>query len=116
MLSDRPAPGTVELWLWRLDAGAAEAAALAAVLDAEERARAARFVFPLHGRRFVAGRARLRLTLAGYLGVAADTIYTMVSQRRIPYVKVGRLVRFDRNVIDEWLAKNTVMPLPEKRG
>jgi len=54
--------------------------------------------------------------LAGILGVAADTIYTMVSQRRIPYVKVGRLVRFDRNVIDEWLAKNTVMPLPEKRG
>ena len=29
-------------------------------------------------------------------GLAPDTIYKMVSQRRIPFVKVGRLVKFDQ--------------------
>ena len=53
--------------------------------------------------------------LAGYLDVAPDTIYTMVNQRRIPYVKVGRLLKFDPRAIDAWIAKNSVMPMPEKR-
>jgi 4'-phosphopantetheinyl transferase len=74
MLSGRPAPGTVDLWLWRLDAGEAEAARLAELLNAEERARAGRFVFPVHARRFVAGRARLRLVLSEYLDVRAANI------------------------------------------
>ena len=52
--------------------------------------------------------------LAGYLDVAPDTIYTMVNQRRIPYVKVGRLLKFDLKVIDECIAKNSVMPMPAK--
>ena len=30
--------------------------------------------------------------VSGYTGLAPDTIYTMVSQRRIPFVKVGRLI------------------------
>ena len=50
--------------------------------------------------------------LAGRLDVSPDTIYTMVSQRRIPYVRVGRLLRFDLKVIDLWLAHHTVMPMP----
>ena len=54
--------------------------------------------------------------LAGILCVSPDTIYTMVSQRRIPFVKVGRLLRFDLKAIDAWIAKNSVMPMPEKRG
>jgi excisionase family DNA binding protein len=53
--------------------------------------------------------------LADYLGISPDTGYTMVSQRRIPYVKVGRLLRFDLKAIDEWLDKKTVMAMPEKR-
>ena len=52
--------------------------------------------------------------LAGYLDVAPDTIYTMVSQRRIPYVKVGRLLKFDLKAIDAWIARNSVMPMPAK--
>ena len=39
------------------------------------------------------------------------TVYAMVSQRRIPYVKVGRLVKFDQVQLDAWIAKNTVMPV-----
>ncbi|HVV93706.1 MAG TPA: 4'-phosphopantetheinyl transferase superfamily protein [Hyphomicrobiales bacterium] len=68
------APGTVDLWLWRLDAGEDEAARLAELLDPEERARAGRFVFPVHARRFVAGRARLRLILQDYLGIPAAAL------------------------------------------
>ncbi len=50
-----------------------------------------------------------------YLGLAHATLYKMVNQRRIPYVKVGRLLRFDSRLIDEWLQANTVMPMPDKR-
>lgn len=49
-----------------------------------------------------------------YLGLAPDTIYTMVSQRRIPFVKVGRLVKFDIQLLDKWIKQNTVMPMPPK--
>jgi excisionase family DNA binding protein len=45
-------------------------------------------------------------------GLSPHTLYTMVSQRRIPYVKVGRLTKFDLRLLDEWIAKSTVMPMP----
>jgi len=51
-----------------------------------------------------------------YTGLASDTIYTMVSERRIPFLKVGRLVKFSQDLIDAWLKKSTIMPLPEKHG
>ncbi len=50
-----------------------------------------------------------------YLGLAPTTLYKMVSERRIPYVKVGRLLRFDSRLIDDWLEAHTVMPMPERR-
>jgi excisionase family DNA binding protein len=53
--------------------------------------------------------------VSGYIGIATDTIYTMVSQRRIPYVKVGRLVKFDQSDLDSWLKQHKVMPMPSKR-
>ena len=46
--------------------------------------------------------------LAGYLGVKVDTVYSWVYQRKIPYTKVGRLVKFDSIQIDEWISKNSV--------
>lgn len=63
------------------------------------------------------GRAvieRRFLTIAevgAYLGLSTHTLYTMVSQRRIPFTKVGRLTRFDRKAIDSWLNRNSVKPL-----
>lgn len=42
--------------------------------------------------------------LAEYLGVKTNTLYGWIHQRKIPYVKVGRLVRFDIEKIDEWVA------------
>ncbi len=50
-----------------------------------------------------------------YTGLSVHTLYTMVSQRRIPYTKVGRLLRFDPRLLDEWLRQHTVIPMPEKR-
>jgi len=51
---------------------------------------------------------------AEYTGLSPHTLYTMVSQRRIPFVKVGRLVKFDLDLLDRWIKQNTVMPMPEK--
>ena len=50
-----------------------------------------------------------------YTGLSVDTLYKMVNQRRIPYVKMGRLVKFDIGLLDEWIRKNTVMPMTKKK-
>ncbi len=54
--------------------------------------------------------------VAEYTGLSVHTLYTMVSQRRIPYVKAGRLTKFDVRLLDAWIAKNTVLALkkPER--
>ena len=54
--------------------------------------------------------------LAEYIGISQDTIYSHVSQRRIPFVKIGRLLKFDLKAIDEWITQNSVMPMPRKRA
>lgn len=53
---------------------------------------------------------------AEYIGLSIHTVYTMVSQRRIPFVKVGRLTKFDVKLLDDWISKNTVMPFDVKLG
>ena len=53
---------------------------------------------------------------AAYTGLSVHTVYAMVSQRRIPFVKVGRLVKFDLQLLDGWIKQHTVMPMPLKRG
>ena len=53
--------------------------------------------------------------VADYTGLSSDTLYTMVSQRRIPYVKLGRLLKFDPRAIDAWITENSVMPMAGKR-
>jgi len=54
--------------------------------------------------------------VAEYTGLSVHTLYTMVSQRRIPYTKAGRRTLFDMRLLDAWIEKNTVMPLgkPER--
>ena len=46
--------------------------------------------------------------VATYTGLSVHTLYTMVSQRRIPFVKMGRLTKFDREDIDKWIASHAV--------
>ena len=52
--------------------------------------------------------------LSGYIGITANTAYSWVSQKKIPYIKVGRLVRFDKAKINEWLEGNSVGVYDEK--
>jgi excisionase family DNA binding protein len=54
--------------------------------------------------------------VATYTGLSPHTLYTMVSQRRIPFVKMGRLVKFDKGRVDDWIKHNIVMPLPPRAG
>ena len=53
--------------------------------------------------------------VAEYTGLSVHTLYTMVSQRRIPYVKVGRLTKFDREELDRWIIRQSVKPIPINR-
>ena len=41
--------------------------------------------------------------VAKLIGVRPSTIYQWTSQEYIPHIKVGKLVRFDRNEILKWL-------------
>lgn len=60
----------LELYWFDLDAPGAAADACRAWLNAEERARAARLLVPLHGARFLSARAHLRCLLASRMGCA----------------------------------------------
>jgi len=42
-----------------------------------------------------------------YLRIPKGTIYNLVSQRRIPFVKVGRRTLFDLLEINRWITANT---------
>jgi excisionase family DNA binding protein len=45
---------------------------------------------------------------AEYLGCTTDTLKVWTSKRRVPFVRVGRLVRFRKRDLDEWLDQNLV--------
>jgi 4'-phosphopantetheinyl transferase len=66
-----PVGTAIDVWSIDLDAAPETFGDL---LDADERARADRFVFPVHSRRFIAARGHLRILLGTYLGCAPDAI------------------------------------------
>jgi len=49
--------------------------------------------------------------LSQYLGLAKGTLYVWVCHKQIPYLKVGRLVKFDKQEIDAWLKQKRVKTL-----
>jgi excisionase family DNA binding protein len=49
-------------------------------------------------------------TAANYIGVTGPTMRVWVHQRRVPFVRVGRLVRFRKCDLDEWLDSHAVEP------
>ena len=53
--------------------------------------------------------------LAAMLGVSIHTIYSWVSEKKVPYVKIGRLTRFDLETIHKWIDQNTVQPVTMER-
>jgi excisionase family DNA binding protein len=54
---------------------------------------------------------------AAYTRLSRFTIYTFVSKRRIPFIKLGRRTLFDRAEIDRWIQSKSRKPkafvLPE---
>ena len=69
-----PAAGEVHVWQAGLAASPEDVARLQAGLSDDERARAARFLFDRHRRRFVVARATLRAMLARYTGRPAASL------------------------------------------
>lgn len=51
--------------------------------------------------------------LAEMTGLNRWSIYHLVSQRRIPHVKIGRRVLFPVEDIREWIRERTVAPTSE---
>ncbi len=43
--------------------------------------------------------------LSDYLGLQKQTIYNWLHKKRITGIKIGKVWRFDRKYIDEWLKK-----------
>jgi excisionase family DNA binding protein len=48
--------------------------------------------------------------LATRLGVTARFVRRLVEERRVPYLKVGRLVRFDPVEVERWIDLTRVEP------
>jgi len=46
--------------------------------------------------------------LSKLLKISEHTLRHSVMYRRIPFIKVGRLVRFDRSTIKTWLESNSI--------
>jgi excisionase family DNA binding protein len=53
--------------------------------------------------------------IAAHLGVTVRHVRQLVAERRIPYVKWGKLLRFDPHQISNWLAGRSVEPLVRGR-
>ena len=48
---------------------------------------------------------------AKYLAVSVSTLYGWVYQRRIPFVKVGRALRFEVTELDDFIRRNRTQSL-----
>lgn len=50
---------------------------------------------------------------AVYLGLKAGTLRALVARQRVPHIRLGpRLVVFDREALDRWLAERSVAAAP----
>jgi excisionase family DNA binding protein len=45
---------------------------------------------------------------AGYLGLKVDTVYKKARLRELPYVKVGRALRFDVKALERFVEQHTI--------
>jgi len=48
---------------------------------------------------------------ATYLGLAPKTLYRLAEERRIPHIKKGRTIFFDRMALDKWMQDGLITPL-----
>lgn len=48
--------------------------------------------------------------LSEYIDTPVATIYTWTHLRRIPHVKIGRSLKFERGAVDRWVEAQRVEP------
>ena len=52
----------------------------------------------------------LRLLAEAETTFRLGTLYQWVSQRKIPHVRIGRLLKFDLNDIEKWISERKIEP------
>ena len=52
---------------------------------------------------------------AEYLGVTTGSLYQMVHRRTVPFVKLGKVLRFDLKRLEEYIDNNTIEVINYKR-
>jgi excisionase family DNA binding protein len=62
---------------------------------------------PINGKQ---GRLMTVKQAADYLGTTPATLYTKIWRREIPFIKLGRSVRFDVIDLDQLIAESKVVP------
>jgi excisionase family DNA binding protein len=50
---------------------------------------------------------------SAYTGFATSTLYHWVSDRKVPFVKKGRSVRFDRLALDDFMLRDQIPSVDE---
>ena len=45
-----------------------------------------------------------------YLGIPKGTLYSWTFSRKIPYIKMGRLVKFDLKELENWIKDRKIEP------
>jgi len=48
--------------------------------------------------------------LAIKLGISKGSLYNMTSKQAIPFVKIGKRIRFDEQEIDKWVLNQSLGP------
>ncbi len=48
--------------------------------------------------------------LSEYLGIPVGTLYSWTSMRKIPYCKMGKVLRFDLQAIEGWIREREIKP------
>ncbi len=51
--------------------------------------------------------------IAEYLGIQRETVYTWISKKKMPAHKVGRLWKFKRDEIDQWVRSGSAGERPD---
>ena len=54
--------------------------------------------------------------IAAYLGVKRDTVYKWIDRKQMPAHKVGRLWKFRRREVDEWVTSGQGGEHPQVEG
>ena len=54
--------------------------------------------------------------IAAYLGVKRDTVYKWIERKAMPAHKVGRLWKFRRHEVDEWVTSGEEDDHPQGKG